>query len=134
MRFVTYFSANSCLPSRLRTAAPLFAALCSALKSSRCFWSAAASSCLALPDTHLPNAFLPFLFVPYFWSNACSPRLRSSRHCCAALPCADLRSLASSRDLRDTHLPNAFFLLWLVPYFCLNASRVAAVVPRSALH
>jgi hypothetical protein len=56
---------------------------------------------------------------------------RSARQAAGAFALAAARSRRSSRALAETHLPNALRLLALVPYLAANASRVAAVAPRS---
>src|SRR3954471_7240005 len=130
--FVPYFWVNA---ARVASVVPR-----SVLQALAALTSAASSACTAswvFCETHLPKAFFLFLFVPYLSANAawvsgvvpCSVRQAadaSSRACspafCTAAACL------------DTHLPKAFFLFLLVPYFWANASRVADVVPRSMRH
>src|SRR6478609_630182 len=91
----------------------------------------------AAAETHLPNAFFLLVFVPYLLANAAreaSVLPRSVAHCLAAR----LRAVAAARSAAsacsfavfaapDTHLPN-------VRYLAVNASCVAALLPRSKRH
>src|SRR4051812_14755116 len=130
--FVPYFWVNA---ARVATVVPrsvlqALAALTSAASSA---WTASCVFC----ETHLPKAFFLFLLVPYLSANAAWVSGVVPFSVVQALEAsweAASSSLAWAAACLDTHLPKAFFLFLFVPYFWVNAARVASVVPRSARH
>src|SRR3954454_183776 len=130
--FVPYFCVNAVRVASVvpRSVLQALAALTSAASSA---WTASWVFC----ETHLPKAFFLFLLVPYLSANAAWVS--------GVVPCSVVQALEASSEAAssclawaaaclDTHLPKAFFLFLFVPYFWVNAARVASVVPRSARH
>ena len=129
LAFVPYLSAKALREAAVvpRSLAHCLAALMRASAASRSAASALSSCALAAWETHLPYALRLLPLLPYFCSKARRDSAvvpRSVLQVAAALDRAAPSSAASSRARVETHLPN-------VRYLAANASRVAAVLPRS---